>query len=160
MTTTLSGNLNFSGNAPSWANDGDEADFNVQESGHISLSISINNGVVTGTATASNIAYSGSTPDDKDGDNDAFSVSGLSGTGTVSGTTSNVIATIGLRNGTAGVVLRGSLNSAGTQFTGNAQVFDNLVSLMEVISTATFRSICRLVPLCLLPEQIPSISTI
>jgi hypothetical protein len=125
MTTTLSGNLNFSGNAPSWANDGDEADFNVQESGHISLSISINNGVVTGTATASNIAYNGSTPDDKDGDNDAFSVSGLSGTGTVSGTTSNVVATIGLRNGTAGVVLRGSLNSAGTQFTGNAQVFDN-----------------------------------
>jgi hypothetical protein len=60
MTTTLSGNLNFSCDAPNWAKDGDEADFNVNESGQILLSIGINNGVVTGTATASNISYSGS----------------------------------------------------------------------------------------------------
>jgi hypothetical protein len=40
------------------------------------------------------------------------------------GTTNNITATIGL-SATAGVVLRGSLNSAGTQFIGTAQVFDN-----------------------------------
>jgi hypothetical protein len=122
--TTLFGNLSFSGDAPGWANDGDESDFNVNESGQVSLNISINNGVVTGTATASNVAYSGSTPDDQDGDSDAFSVSRLSGTGTVSGTTSHLTATINLGS-TAVMVLRGSLDSAGVKFTGNAQVFES-----------------------------------
>jgi hypothetical protein len=86
MTDYL-GTISYSADLPSQG-DGDENDFYIFASGEALVSLSVGVVSLSGAVDFSPLKTSGYTPDDQDGDNDAFSNSATGG-GVITGTTSD-----------------------------------------------------------------------